>query len=135
MRTLIRRTSLALCDLILLLLVAAVCSVTPEKLFTAQQEPDDLRSVTGTIASVQEKTFTLTLASAISDHGLQTASERIASEGRLHEDTPHTTPKSLTFHIDKNTTIDGKLRVGANARVTYREVKGENLAINVRVGS
>jgi hypothetical protein len=39
----------------------------------------------------------------------------------------------MTFQIDKNTTVDGKLQVGANADVTYREEEGKFVAINVRV--
>ena len=31
----------------------------------------------------------------------------------------------MTFQIDKNTTVDGKLKVGANADVTYREDSGK----------
>ncbi|OLB21945.1 MAG: hypothetical protein AUH16_01050 [Acidobacteria bacterium 13_2_20CM_57_7] len=43
------------------------------------------------------------------------------------------TAKTMTFLIDKNTTIDGSLKVGANADVTYRQEKGSNVAISVRV--
>jgi len=39
----------------------------------------------------------------------------------------------MTFHIDKNTTIEGKLKVNANADVTYREDNGKNTAISVHV--
>jgi hypothetical protein len=39
----------------------------------------------------------------------------------------------MTFMIDKNTTVDGKLKVGANADVTYREEGGNNIAVSVRV--
>ena len=41
----------------------------------------------------------------------------------------------MNFLIDKNTTIEGKLQVGATADVTYREDNGSNIAISVRVGS
>lgn len=41
----------------------------------------------------------------------------------------------MIFLMDKNTTIDGQLRVGAGANVTYREDNGNNVAINVRVPS
>jgi Cu/Ag efflux protein CusF len=44
-----------------------------------------------------------------------------------------TSPKTMTFMIDKNTTVDGKLKVGANADVTYREEGGNNIAVSVRV--
>jgi hypothetical protein len=42
-------------------------------------------------------------------------------------------PKTMTFQIDKNTTIEGTLKVGANADVTYRQEKGANIAISVHV--
>jgi Na+-transporting methylmalonyl-CoA/oxaloacetate decarboxylase gamma subunit len=83
------------------------------------QTSDEAQSVTGTIASVGKKSFSLTLESAASDR--QPAQE--------------TNPKSMVFLMDKNTTIDGQLRVGARANVTYREDKGNNVAINVRVPS
>jgi hypothetical protein len=41
----------------------------------------------------------------------------------------------MTFHIDNNTTVEGKLKVDANADVTYREDHGSNVAISVRVTS
>jgi hypothetical protein len=39
----------------------------------------------------------------------------------------------MDFVTDKNTTIEGSLRVGAGADVTYRQEKGANRAISVRV--
>ena len=39
----------------------------------------------------------------------------------------------MTFVIDKNTTIEGKLKINANAEVTYRDDNGKNIAISVRV--
>jgi len=39
----------------------------------------------------------------------------------------------MTFLLDKNTTIEGSLRVGANAEVTYRQEKGVNVAISVHI--
>lgn len=78
------------------------------------QMPDQAQSVTGTIASVSKNSFTLTLGSAMSQR-------------------EQTSPRTMMFLIDKNTTIDGKLRVGASADVTYREDNGHNVAINVRV--
>jgi len=39
----------------------------------------------------------------------------------------------MTFLLDKNTTIEGSLRVGADAEVTYRQEKGANVAISVHV--
>jgi len=42
-------------------------------------------------------------------------------------------PKTMSFQIDKNTTVDGQLKVGANADVTYRQDGGNNIAISVHV--
>lgn len=78
------------------------------------QMPDQAQSVTGTIASVGRNSFTLTLGSAMSQR-------------------EQTSPRTMMFLVDKNTTIDGKLRVGASADVTYREENGNNVAISVRV--
>jgi hypothetical protein len=39
----------------------------------------------------------------------------------------------MSFTIDQNTTIEGKMKVGANADVTYRQDNGANIAISVRV--
>jgi len=42
-------------------------------------------------------------------------------------------PKTMNFLINKNTTIEGSLKVGASADVTYRQENGANLAISVHV--
>jgi hypothetical protein len=39
----------------------------------------------------------------------------------------------MAFTIDKNTTVDGKLKVGSSADVTYRSDNGANVAISVHV--
>jgi hypothetical protein len=83
------------------------------------QTSTEAQSVAGTIASVGKKSFTLTIASAIS----------------AKEQSQQTNPKTMIFLMDKNTTIDGQLRVGASVNVTYREDNGNNVAINVRVPS
>jgi hypothetical protein len=85
-----------------------------------EQTPDQGQSVTGTIAAVGRHSFTLTLGT---------------TGGVPGESMQQTAPKSMTFMIDKNTTVDGKLKVGASADVTYREDNGSNVAISVRVTS
>ena len=77
------------------------------------------QSVSGKIASVEKTSFTLTVGQSQTQNLQQDPS----------------TPKTMTFMIDKNTTIDGSLKVGANADVTYRQEKGSNVAISVRVTS
>jgi len=81
------------------------------------QSTAQAQSVSGKIASVSDSSFTLTVAS---------------STARQMEATS-TTPKTMTFQIDKNTTVEGKLKVNSTADVTYREDGGNNIAISVRV--
>jgi hypothetical protein len=108
-------------------LVAAVCALRPTvtrgatvlALSSSQAAPQE-QSVSGKIASVEKNSFTLAVGQS-----------QTSAENQL-EQTP-STPKTMAFKIDKSTTIDGSLKVGANADVTYRQEKGENVAISVRV--
>ena len=84
---------------------------------TAAQE----QSVSGKIASVDKSSFTLAIGQS------QTSREKQS----LLQDTA--SPKTMAFQIDKNTAIEGSLRVGANADVTYRQEKAANVAISVHV--
>jgi hypothetical protein len=85
------------------------------------QDAAQPQSVSGKIASVEKNSFTLTVGQS------QTSGEK----NNLLQDSP--SPKTMTFQINKNTTIEGSLRVGANADVTYRQEKGANIAISVHV--
>jgi len=76
------------------------------------------QSVSGKIAAVDKTSFTLTVGAGSTNRELQQQ---------------EAAPRSMNFQIDKNTTIDGKLKVGAGAEVTYREDNGQNVAISVRV--
>jgi curli biogenesis system outer membrane secretion channel CsgG len=87
---------------------------------TNQQTPAQPQSVSGKIASVEKDSFTLNVASSQTNAPGQTASQP-------------TTAKTMTFVIDKNTTVDGTLKVDSNAEVTYRQDNGANVAISVRV--
>jgi hypothetical protein len=82
---------------------------------TAQGAPQT-QSISGKITSVEKNSFTLTVGSA---------KEQVAQEGA--------TARSMTFAIDKNTTIEGTMKVGSNADVTYRTEGGANIAISVHV--
>jgi len=105
-----------------LVLVAALSTISPS---TGNAQPASISqtaaplSVSGKITAVAKTTFTLAVG------GSQT------SAGQQIAQTPET--KSMTFTIDKNTTIEGKLKVNANAEVTYREDNGKNIAISVHV--
>ena len=78
------------------------------------------QTVSGKIASVDKSSFSINVTSATANQGQHFTNEAAG-------------PKSMTFQIDKNTTVDGQLQVGANADVTYRQEKGTNVAISVRV--
>jgi len=88
----------------------------------AQAPAAQTQSVTGKIASIEKSSFTLTV-----------ASDRMSSQSQARQ--RESAAKTMTFQVDKNTTIDGKLQVGATADVTYREDGGSNIAISVRVSS
>lgn len=82
----------------------------------ATQAAPRTQSVSGKIASVGSNTFTLTIASS-------------TKESVGQDPAPHT----MSFTVDKNTTIEGTLRVGSNADVTYRQENGANIAVSVHV--
>ena len=92
----------------------------------AQGQQGELQSVSGKITSVSGKTFTLSTSSSPSSSpaGQQFQSSQSAASGQ-----------SMTFEINDNTTVSGKLAVGANADVTYRSEGGKNIAVSVRVSS
>jgi hypothetical protein len=105
-----------------LVLVAVVCAlpVTLPNTPTAHEQTAAAQSVSGKIASVEKTSFTLTVGGG----------HAMTNPGHQFQDSA---TKSMTFQIDKNTTVDGKLKVGANADVTYREESGNLVAISVRV--
>lgn len=94
-------------------LVATVPSAIAQQ--ATKEQTAETKSVSGQIAAVSKTSFTLTVGSAISNSGEQSSA------------------KSMTFTIDKNTTVNGTLRVGSNADVTYREDNGNYIAVGVRV--
>lgn len=87
------------------------------------QTPASSQSVSGKIASVESTSFTLTVAA---EQKSNTSETSVTQTGQ-------TAARSMTFSIDSNTTIDGKLKVGANADVTYRTEGSKYVAISVRV--
>ena len=107
-----------------LVLVAALWAMPPasDNIRTtaiAQQTPAAPLSVSGKITAVTKDSFTLAVAGQTGQQFAQEAPR----------------PKSMTFVVDKNTTIEGKLQVNANADVTYRVDNGRNIAISVHVTS
>lgn len=89
---------------------------------TNEQTPSATQSVSGKITAVAKDSFTLSVAANQTSAGQQLMQQQAE-------------PKSMTFHIDKNTVIEGKLKVNANAEVTYRDEGGKNIAVSVKVAS
>jgi hypothetical protein len=113
-----------------LTLIAPVWALPPSTTHSAtvlglSNEPNaqQQQSVSGKIASVEKSSFTLTIGQSQTPSGSQNLRRDPAS------------PKTMTFQLDKNTTVEGTLKVGANADVTYREENGANVAISVHVAS
>jgi hypothetical protein len=78
------------------------------------------QSASGTIASFDKSSLTLNVTSPSSKAQVEALQSQNA--------------KTMTFSIDQNTTVDGTLKVGANADVTYRtDSGGNNVAISVHV--
>jgi hypothetical protein len=95
--------------------VGAPASRTP----LPAQSSIQLQSASGQIATVSRDSFTLTTSNG-------------ASQGEAFAQVDNTS-KTMLFVIDDNTTIDGKLTVGANADVIYRDDNGNHMAVSVTV--
>ena len=83
------------------------------------QSTSEAQTVSGKVTAIGKTSFTLAVSSA-----------KMTSESTRE----NTSPKTMTFQVNSNTTIDGNLQVGVNADVTYRIDNGEYVAMNVRVG-
>lgn len=110
----------AMTSLIIIAVVSALPANHPSTTPTHAQTAAAAQSVSGKIAEVQKTSFTLSIGPS---HTVSSVSQESQAP----------TQKSMTFQIDKNTTVDGKLKVGASADVTYRDDGGNLVAINVRV--
>jgi hypothetical protein len=109
----------------------AGASQTTPSTAAGSSQTQDLQSVSGKITSVSGKTFTLSTSQ----------SSPSSPAGQQFQASPSTNQagaaagQSMTFSIDDNTTVSGKLAVGSNADVTYRSQGGQNIAVSVRVSS
>jgi hypothetical protein len=81
----------------------------------AHVQTAQLQSVSGRISSVEGNTFTLETMES------QTSGDREQEE------------KVMTFTVDQNTTVQGKIEVGSTADVTYRTTDGNNIAVTIHV--
>jgi hypothetical protein len=85
---------------------------------TASQDQIGLQSASGTIVAVKSDSFTLRTA---------------ADNPQVQRFMPAPVPKEMIFLIDNNTTVNGRMTVGATASVIYREANGKDLAVTVIV--
>lgn len=83
-----------------------------------QEQTAQLESTSGRIASVQGNTFTL-------------EPQKSQTSGR--EPAQQDGQTAVTFTIDQSTKVEGKIEVGANADVTFRQQAGNNIAVSIRV--
>jgi Cu/Ag efflux protein CusF len=103
-------------------LVAGALALPPtntQQTQQGQQAAPQTQSVSGKIASVDQNSFTLTVASR--------------SSVSQDQQQPPGSSSTMSFTVDKNTTVDGTLKVGSSADVTYRQDNGTNVAISVHV--
>ena len=95
---------------------------------TPSQSAAQLQSASGKITAVSSSSFTLKTVSP---------NPPSRSEASMQSQDPNQSKdqgKEMTFTIDQNTTVDGKLAVGANADVSYRtDANGNNVAVTVHV--
>ena len=87
----------------------------------SQDPAPQTQTVSGKITAVDKASFSIAIATTKNSNPGQQLTEQGGS------------PQTMTFAIDKNTTVDGKLKVGASADVTYRQESGNNIAISVHV--
>jgi hypothetical protein len=81
-----------------------------------QEQTAQVESASGRITSVEGNTFTLELPQNPGTRNFQQDAQKV-----------------MTFTVDQNTTVEGKIEVGAKADVTYRVEDGNNIAVSVRV--
>src|ERR1700722_7578302 len=85
-------------------------SSTPRRGNAVAQRDVQYQSMSGKITSVQKNAFTLEVnAKGLSGQQFQQERNRLTT---------------MSFLIDQNTTVDGKLQVGGNAQVMYRQEDG-----------
>ena len=121
-----KQTRLALAGVLSLVFVVAVVALpltahnsNSTSTVAIEQDAAQTQSVSGTISAVSKTNFVLTVQPKAS--GAESVSKQDP-------------PKTMTFQIDNNTTVEGKLQVGSNAEVTYRDDRsGNHLAIGVKI--
>lgn len=84
------------------------------------QNEVQLQAVSGKIASARDGSFTLDVS-------------RNAPAPTMGESFQRRQRNTMTFFVDNNTTVDGKIVAGSAADVTYRVDNGNNMAVSVHV--
>jgi hypothetical protein len=98
---------------------AATASAEPASPSAAAiQQSIKLQAVSGKVSSTRDGSFTLEVRQDTPTPGLSFQERR---------------RNTMIFFIDSNTTVDGKLTVGALADVTFRMENGNNMAVSVHV--
>jgi hypothetical protein len=106
-------TALASCSLLLITAPAFALSHSSSVTQAAGRQTVQVQSVSGHIMSVAGNTFTIQTA----------ASQNAAGQGQ----------NRITFTIDQDTVVEGKIEVGSRADVTYRRQDGNNIAVSIRI--
>lgn len=75
-------------------------------------------SASGKIIAIQDDTFTIEI------HFVKPPGESFQRDDQ---------PSSMTFLTNSSTKIDGKLEIGSNGEVLYRQQDGNNVAVTVHV--
>ena len=104
------RTALSLVTLFMLCFTAAIWAeaATPRASWEGSVAAADAQPLAGKISAVGDASFSVDI---VKDQSINT----------------------VQFLIDANTTVDGKLAVGAQATVEYRAADGKNVATHVVV--
>jgi len=100
--------------------VVAANATNRTTMIQSQDPAPQTQTASGKITAVDKSSFSIAVATRNSSPGQQLTEQGAGSQ-------------TMTFAIDKNTTVDGKLKVGASADVTYRQESGNNIAISVHV--
>jgi hypothetical protein len=99
-------------------LALGLAALPSESSPAAYNQTTEVQSVLGRITSVQGNTFTLA----------PTKQKKSVKGSQA--------PKNanvLTLTVDQDTDVQGKIAVGADANVTYRQEDGNNVAVSVRI--
>jgi hypothetical protein len=108
-----------ICSLVVLGTVLAVmpaAGAVGASIALVYRQTANVQSASGRITVVQGNTFTL-----------QVSTNHKNSQGKDNGQ------NTLTFTIGQDTDVSGKIAIGADANVTYRQQDGNNIAVSVHI--